>query len=378
MTKSICNFRQFIFAAQLFFCVAHAYAGIDQVANAPYRQDTTFQEQLIWFSPIKGADAARGLPYPIEFLNSTRASFLINPIAESVPVSLRGENRFLAQPSIFRSNQNQHRSLLPAAAPQLPVLVDDKRRARYLEIPIHFERSAEHHETAPDIQARGVGYQLSLRNNEVVVRLNGKHAGSGTPKAGVLRLGFPGANPDVRPTVERELSGKANYLFGKDSSKWRTDVPLFEKVRYQNVYAGIDRVFYGNQGQLEYDWIVAPGADPKQIRESIEGADNLAIDPSGDLLIEMGDAIVRHRKPVAYQEIDGKRITVAAEYILADNREIHFKVGAYDASQRLVIDPVLSYATFIGADVSAGGAPAGVAVDTNGNVYIAGDRKSVV
>jgi hypothetical protein len=159
-------------------------------------------------------------------------------------------------------------------------------------------------------------------------------------------------------------------MIGNDPRKWRQNVANYGKVRYRNVYPGIDLIYYGNQGQLEYDFVVAAGADPNFIKLDFEGVSRMRVDGGGDLVLDIGDAEVRQRKALVYQEINGRRQEIASRYVLGDGGEISFKIGEYDRSQSLVIDPVLSYSTFFGRNGNE--RAEGIAVDAAGNAYVTG------
>jgi hypothetical protein len=161
-----------------------------------------------------------------------------------------------------------------------------------------------------------------------------------------------------------------NYLRGEDPVRWRTAIPTFARVVYENVYPGIDMVLYGNQRRLEYDFVAAPGADPRLIGVVLAGADGLSLSPDGDLIVSTTAGDVRLREPFVYQEVAGDRRTVEAAYSL-DGARIGFRLGDYDPSRRLVIDPVLDYSTFLGGFTSYDAAN-GIAVDASGAAYVAG------
>jgi len=140
-----------------------------------------------------------------------------------------------------------------------------------------------------------------------------------TQPRSVLRMQLVGADPKPRISGVAALPGKVNYFHGKDSKQWRTNIPTYAKVKYENVYPGIDLVYYGNQRQLEHDFVVAPGADPKTIRLAFKGVEKLDIDPQGDLVLKAEGDDVRLEKPVVYQEIKGQRWEIDGRYMLHEN-----------------------------------------------------------
>jgi uncharacterized protein (TIGR03437 family) len=183
---------------------------------------------------------------------------------------------------------------------------------------------------------------------------------------GALRLRFDGANRTPEIDAEDALPGKTNYFLGSDPRRWRPDVPLFGKVRYRNLYPGIDAVFYGNPNDLEYDLELAPGADPRRIHLAFTGVKHLRIDPSGDLLLTVGDSEIRQHKPKIVQS--GR--TIDGHYVLLGRNRVGFSLTQYDRSAPLTIDPVLTYASYLGGSNSD--TVNSVAMDTQGNIYIAG------
>jgi hypothetical protein len=228
--------------------------------------------------------------------------------------------------------------------------------------------------------ARGPGYTLLLTSEEAVLSLRkGGRAefpsSSKEPPAAALRMRLIGAN--TRPKIEGQdrLRGKSNYLIGNDRSKWHTNIATFGKVKYEDVYPGVDLVYYGtNQRQLEYDFLLAPGAATEQIRISFGGVDKMFLDAQGNLVLETNAGEVIQRAPVIYQKVEGGRREVEGRYVLKGKGEVGFEVAGYDRTRPLVIDPQIVYATFHGGtnlDEARG-----VAVDANGSAYITGRTSS--
>src|SRR5207244_1840388 len=153
-------------------------------------------------------------------------------------------------------------------------------------------------------------------------------------------------------------------------TKWRTNVPTYARVEYRDIYPGVNLVYFGDQRQLEYDFVVRPGASPKAITLGFQGADKLEVDAQGDLVLHTAVGAIRQRRPFVYQEVGGARREIAGGYVLRGAGRVGFQVAAYDRSQPLVIDPVLSYATYLGG--SRNDTAYGIAVDASGNAYVAG------
>ncbi len=171
-----------------------------------------------------------------------------------------------------------------------------------------------------------------------------------------------------------ELPGKVNYFIGNDPAKWRTGVPTYARVRYGQIYDGIDLVYYGNQRRLEYDFVVSPGARADNIRLRFAGARQLKIDGDGNLRITAGDGTVAFHRPVVYQETDGVRQAVEGRFALAADDSVGFVLGGYDRTRPLIIDPVLEYATYLGG--STWDEAWAIAVDGKGNAYVGGGTES--
>jgi hypothetical protein len=190
----------------------------------------------------------------------------------------------------------------------------------------------------------------------------------------VVRMQLLGGNPAPQVVGLEELPGKANYFIGNAPQQWRTHVPTYAKVKYAAVYPGVDLVYYGQSRQLEYDFVVAPGADPAVIALGFEGVDHVDVDAQGDLVLSTASGSLRFQKPVIYQEADGRRQAIAGSYVRKGLHQVGFHVAAYDPACPLVIDPVLSYATYLGG--SGGDQGQGIAVDATGAVYVTGQTTS--
>lgn len=249
--------------------------------------------------------------------------------------------------------------------------------ALYGRVPLHFERNDGQADPRVRFIARGLGYGLFLSPGEVVIALEqggrGPHSTQGAPRrSGVARLKLVGADARAEITGGGPLPGRSHYLLGEDPRAWRTDVPHFERVGYRGVYPGVDLVFYGSQGTLEYDFVVAQGADPRAIRMEV-GADAVRLDDAGRMILETAAGEIVQEAPVAYQTIGGRRQPVGARYVL-DGRIARFEVASYDRRLPLVIDPVLRYSSYLGGSLSDVGW--NIAVDRARNVYVAGRTAS--
>lgn len=254
------------------------------------------------------------------------------------------------------------------------------------KLPLSFEINNGQTDPRVKFLSHGPGYDLYLTATETVLSLRKpqarqtdkiKRPGSTdttlepqTSEGSVLRLKMIGANKAPRVEGVDELPGKANYFIGNDREKWRRNISTYRKVRYSDVYPGIDIVYYGNQRELEYDFVVAAGVDPKLIKFTVEGAERLRLDQKGNLLLTLKHGEVRLNKPFVYQLTDeGNRSEVKGSYAINGN-EIRFKVRGADSGKPLVIDPVLSYSTFLGG--TSIDQAFGIAVDSQGSAYVTG------
>jgi hypothetical protein len=190
----------------------------------------------------------------------------------------------------------------------------------------------------------------------------------------VLRLELEGADPQTQIAGTDPLPGKVNYFIGNDPKKWHTDVPTYAKVKYSGVYPGIDVIFYGNPQSLEYDFIVAPGADPKAVALNVRGARHMRINSRGDVIVSVPGGEVELQKPVIYQQVKGERVEVAGRYVIAGNHRITFSVPDYNRREPLILDPVLNYSTYVGG--TSNDNATGIALDSNGDAFIVGISSS--
>jgi Beta-propeller repeat len=278
------------------------------------------------------------------------------------------------------------------SATQVPASVSQSGRMRsdLDALPLAFE--ANQGQTDPQVKyiARGKGYTAFLTADETVFAMQSPRANAGiTGKGGLLsahktdkatkdetaaiRMKLVGANENAPIAAENELPGHSNYFFGNDRTKWHAGVKQYARVSYNHVYPGVNLAFHGQQKQLEFDFIVAPGADPKAIRFDVSGAKKISTDSTGNLVLSsaVGDVVLH--KPVTYQSSENTRKMVESRFVVAKNT-VSIQVGNYDRRRELVIDPAVSYATYLGG--AAEDDAYAIAVDGSGAAYVTGQTAS--
>lgn len=336
-------------------------------------------------------------------INATRVAKNLNSLRLPAPQLLLGAI-IMALLCLFIKGRAPHAPSSIGAPLQRQQTTATKVRAAYGQLPLSFEANHGQADTMFNFVARGTGYALALSPTRALLSLarrseeksksaepslsqsddkdgavraqsgvdNSNAQGSKAPA--VLRMNIIGANRKAAVEGLSELEGKVNYFVGRDKSQWRTNIPTFARVRYAGVYPGIDVIYYGNQKQLEYDFVVAPQSDAGDIRLEFEGADQVEVDAAGDLLLGVGGSVIRQPKPFVYQEVAGVRREVRGSYALDEDGRVRFALGEYDARLPLVIDPVLVYSTYLGGNGSDAGND--IAVDSAGNAYVCGETFS--
>ncbi len=263
-----------------------------------------------------------------------------------------------------------------SVAPVLPALmlacmtqtVSAATAGRYGAVPLAFEANRGQSDSDARYLVRRGKYQMFFRDHEAVLAVKAAPGNSSAPEVETLRFRWLHSG-STSLVGEAKTGGTSNYLIGNDPSKWKREIPQYGRVRYQNLYPGIDLIYYGKDGELEYDLLVAPGADPSVARLKVLGAQRLEI-RDGDLILHTAHGEVVHRRPVVYQQLAGRRRLVDSRYRMVGTDEVAFELGRYDRSKQLVIDPVVTFSVIYGGG-SVDQAEA-VALDAGSNIYVTG------
>jgi hypothetical protein len=290
---------------------------------------------------LLGAAGAQSLPGPTD--PPAGSSLSLSTLAHPHPIQNSGKKNFGRLPLSFESNQGQ---------------TDPK--VRFL--------------------TRSAGNTLFLTPSEAVFTMLARTSPARKDRPTregarvAVRMQMVGADPNAHVLQQQPLAGRINYFIGQDPRKWHADVPTFGKVGFHQVYPGVDLVYYGNQQRLEYDFVVAPHADPKQINLHFAGAEGVRIDAAGNLLVRTQDRELMWQKPTVYQQdATGKHVVTARFHLKklpSGQIGVSFALGRYDTARPLVIDPILLYSTFLGGTTGSTGAA--ITVDSSGSAYVTG------
>ncbi len=310
----------------------------------------------------------------------------INPLPAFFKSRARGHIRFggafllalavplLASPVPHEENESGAR---PAAV------------ARFGELPLRFEQNMGQTPERFDSLARGPGYAVYVSGDEMMIALRAAEARGDSPVRGVghtqrnkargegegmsvtmLHFTLSGADPTAEKHFSAPLEGETNYIHGSDPGGWHLKVPGYAKLEYRSIYPGVDVIYHGDRRQLEHDFVIAPGSDPKVIEWAVSGMDKMEVNAAGDLNLQTKAGLLRMPKAIAYQNLSSGRREVTVDYELRGTNRVGFTLGSYDSSHPLVIDPVLYYSTFLGG--SDYDEAYGVAVDSTGGAYVTG------
>jgi hypothetical protein len=297
----------------------------------------------------------------------------------------------------------KHRAAHAASSPSLasqpktvPLSASERVKASFAGLPLAFEQN--YGQTDPQVKymAHANGYTLFLTNRDAVfafharsstseratghgpLALQAKSESHAQPNSeAVVRMRLVGGNSNTPLTATDRLPGESNYIRGKDPKNWHTDVSHYARVSYKDIYPGINLAYHGEQSKLEFDFIVAPGSNPAPIDLAFNGAQHLATDKSGDLIVSSGAGDVVLHKPVAYQQQSGTRQPVDARFVLKAHNQVRFELGSYDRSRELVIDPTVTsvtYATYLGGHTEDDAYA--IAFDSTGAAYVTGQTDS--
>ena len=319
------------------------------------------------------------------------ACALLFPIFVEVDPTTKAPSHAAAQPPAAASfgaarAVTKNRAPIPNLIANGALSTQPKLIESYYALPLSFEENGSPADPSERFLARGPGYSLFLTPAQASLVLERRTAEPSVAgfrpvaltsdltrpvETSSIRLRLVGANASANMAGADPKPGRSNYFIGNDPAKWRTNVTQYGKVRMNQVYPGIDLVFYGNHQQLEYDFVVAPKADATAIRLQVDGAKHVRLTEGGDVEIESRSGMIRIRRPFLYQGTGAEKKPVAGSFEISRRGVISLSIGPYDRTQSLVIDPVLSYSEVLDSGGSAN--VTGVAVDANGNAYVTGN-----
>ncbi len=266
-----------------------------------------------------------------------------------------------------KTNQNSNISKIVETTSKVNEGAKTKITESYGKLPLIFEQNQGQLNSDIKYIHRGSGQNLFFTQEGVIFSVSSKS----NNKTQNIKMHLVESNKNAKVTAIDEQVTKTNYFMGNDASKWKTNISNFAKVKYESIYEGIDLLFYGNQSQLEYDLVLAPKVDPKQIQIAFDGAKSLSTNKNGDLIINTEVAELIQHKPIIYQVIDGEKRFIDGAFNIKD-KTVGFDLASYDSSKELVIDPPvsLSYSTYLGGNSTDQGFS--IAVDSTGNAYVSG------
>lgn len=279
----------------------------------------------------------------------------------------------------------------PAVQSNHSKLAGTQLAAEYAQIPLAFERNQGQTDARVKFLSRGHGYTVFLTSDEAVLEFRKPAAepsfaaprSTANLQTGVVHMKLVNASAEPVIAALDQLPGISNYFVGKDPKGWHSGVANFARLKYRNVYSGVDLVYYGNQGQLEYDFVLQPGANPEEIRLELLGLDQTGeqhapfLDATGAVIAETSAGDVRLHKPVIYQRTEsGETRQIDGHYRLLADHQLGFDVSAYDETRELVIDPVLTYASYLGGSGADAHDSVSVTSDSSGNTYVASGTMS--
>ena len=272
-------------------------------------------------------------------------------------------------------------SPLASVATARPALISS-----YGNLPLSFEKNEGQTDPRVKYLSRGPGYGLFLTEKGATLALqhptckvaptHSVFASSPCPtRSRRIQLDLVGSSPNSQVVGDDLLPGKSNYFIGNDPGKWHTNIANYARVKYVGAYPGIDVVYYGSQRQFEFDLVVAPGADLREVRLKLRGASNLTLDSSGNLVVHTPDRDLSLFRPVIFQNSATGKKSIDGHYVLTSDHGIALEADSYDPTKPLIVDPTLVYSTYLGSTGSDQGKA--IAVDASGNAYIGGNTNSI-